>query len=466
MVFSSGIFLFLFLPVLWAFYYNPIYKKREFRNATLFLASLFFYAWGEPVFVVIMLLSVVMNYLLALWIEKAKGKNHRKGLLVVDILWNLGLLFVYKYLGFICSNLGLLFHGDDSYYRVEIALPIGISFFTFQILSYVADVYRKEVEAEKNMLHVGLYITMFPQLVAGPIVRYQTIADEIVNRKENFEDFSVGCMRFVVGLGKKVLIANIVGELADYIWQLDERTVLIAWMGAIAYTMQIYFDFSGYSDMAIGLGRMFGFHFEENFNYPYVSKSITEFWRRWHMSLSQWFRDYVYIPLGGNRAGKMRTFWNLFVVWLLTGIWHGANWTFICWGLLYFLLLMFEKSIGVNVKKGISHVYTMFFVILAWVLFRSNSITEAVGYWGNMFGIGTSGLIDPTTITLFRSYILVWPVVAIGCTSLPKKVAQWIRKKQEELYSVLLVLGTVSIFMLSVVYLVKNTYNAFIYFNF
>jgi alginate O-acetyltransferase complex protein AlgI len=337
-----------------AVYYNPFVKKRGFRNIVLLLASLFFYGWGEPVFVFLMILSIIVNWAFGLMVDGMAKKGNKLGMklgMILSVVYNLGLMFVFKYLTFVTKNISFLLHNDSIV--VNIALPIGISFFTFQLMSYVFDVYYGTAKVQKNLLYVGLYVSMFPQLIAGPIVRYETVADEIVNRVENRKDFAEGFGRFVVGLGKKILISNYVGKIADIAFATEGgMSVAMAWLGAIAYTLQIYFDFSGYSDMAIGLGRMFGFHFLENFNFPYVSKSITEFWRRWHITLSTWFRDYVYIPLGGNRVSKGRHIWNIFVVWFLTGVWHGANWTFICWGLLYFVLLMFEKLTGFHKKNG------------------------------------------------------------------------------------------------------------------
>ncbi len=464
MVFSSGTFLFFFLPVLLFFYYNPIFKGRRYRNYVLFIGSVLFYAWGEPVFVFLLLLSVAVNWGIGLLIAAAdkKGTRRGKGWMITGVVWNLLLLVVFKYLNFLAANLGLLLHGDADRYGVSVALPIGISFFTFQIMSYIIDVYRKKVQVQKNVFYVGMYIMMFPQLIAGPIVRYETVENEILNRKETSEEFAAGIARFVFGLGKKALLANYLGHMANYVWSAQERSVLFAWIGAAAYTMQIYYDFSGYSDMAIGLGRMFGFHYDENFNYPYIAKSITEFWRRWHISLSVWFRDYVYIPLGGNRAGKGRTYWNLFLVWLLTGIWHGADWTFVLWGLGYFVLLVFEKSIG-RKDKGISHFYTMFFVTLLWVLFRAESIAQAGSFIGTMFGIGSAGFVgEKAAAFLNYNFILLitgilgcFPVIPAIRKKLPAKAQEWMTAG-----------GMLVVFALSVLALVAGDYNPFIYFNF
>ncbi len=463
MVFSSTIFLFLFLPILLVVYYNPIIKNKSFKNVVLLFGSIFFYAWGEPVFVFLILISVFVNWLSGLLIYRTLHTVWSKIWLIVNLCWNIGLLFVFKYLQFIAENLGLLLYDDSAHFGIEIALPIGISFFTFQIMSYTIDVYRKRVPVQKNILYLGMYILMFPQLVAGPIVRYETVADEILNRKETSEDFTSGVSRFVFGLGKKVLIANYVGRIADFVWGADEKTVVLAWIGAIAYTLQIYFDFAGYSDMAIGLGRMFGFHYDENFNYPYISKSITEFWRRWHMSLSQWFRDYVYIPLGGNRVSESRNYLNLFVVWLLTGIWHGANWTFVVWGLGYFVLLVIEKKMGTIKIKGLSNVYTMFFVILLWVLFRADSLAQAGYYIGAMFGIGSVGILGDAAKAFLSHNILLFTVAIVGC--LP--VVPMLKKKMSDrCVEWISALSMVAIFVLCIMSLVTTDYNPFIYFNF
>ena len=355
-------------------------KFRTYKNLVLLAFSILFYAWGEPAFVLVMILSIIANYAFGRLIDKYRKKD--KVFLWLSVIFNLGILFIFKYLCFTLQNIGWLINKDFS--SIKIALPIGISFFTFQAMSYVIDVYKKKVKVQKSLFNLGLYISLFPQLIAGPIVRYETIAKEIENRYENYDDFAEGTVRFIQGLAKKVIIANQVALVADAAFEtpINELSTAFAWLGAIAYTLQIYFDFSGYSDMAIGLGRMFGFHFLENFNYPYMASSITDFWRRWHISLSSWFRDYVYFPLGGSRVdSKSSHIFNLFVVWLLTGIWHGANWTFIAWGLFYFILLVIEKQTGLDKKKAWwGHIYTMFFVILAWVLFRATNITNAYEY--------------------------------------------------------------------------------------
>lgn len=460
--------MFLFLPIVLAVYYNPIIKARGFRNIVLLLASLFFYGWGEPVFVFLMIISIIVNWALGLMIDRMRKKGSRRGMklgVFFSAAYNLGLMFIFKYLTFVTNNISLLLQ-DDSIV-VNIALPIGISFFTFQLMSYVFDVYYDKAKVQKNLLYVGLYVSMFPQLIAGPIVRYETVADEIENRAENRNEFAEGFGRFVVGLGKKILISNYVGKVADIAFGMEGgMSVAMAWLGAIAYTLQIYFDFSGYSDMAIGLGRMFGFHFLENFNYPYISKSITEFWRRWHITLSTWFRDYVYIPLGGNRVSRGRNIWNIFVVWLLTGVWHGANWTFICWGLLYFVLLMFEKLTGFHKKNGwYMHAYTMLFVIFGWVLFRADSITAALCYMGNMFGIGATGVVDATFTDCIANSAVVFAAAVFFSFPVVGRLSELL-KERPGLKNVLASAGMVLVFIASVLVCIKATYNPFIYLNF
>lgn len=383
----------------------------------------------------------------------------------------LAVLFVFKYLTFTGNILKGIFGFDSTI--PNIALPIGISFFTFQAMSYVIDVYRQKGEVQTNILYVGLYISFFPQLIAGPIVRYETIADQIKNRKETVEDFFDGFARFVVGLSKKVLLANSFAILADNAFNSsrDGSTLSVAfsWLGAIAYTMQIFFDFSGYSDMAIGLGRMFGFRFLENFNYPYISTSITEFWRRWHISLGTWFRDYVYFPLGGSRVGKVRNIFNLFVVWSLTGLWHGANFTFIIWGLMYFVLLVIEKMTGLHKKSGkainvFKWFYTIIFVIIGWVIFRAESIGDAVVYIKSMFGINGNEIIDGMFIGWFTQSLIVLGIGAVLCTPLIKKLKEKTSGNAFAEYGSVAIL--IVLFVVSVSSLVSSTYNPFIYFNF
>ena len=463
MLFSSTEFLFLFLPVVMILYYIPFVKNRTYRNMVLLLASLFFYAWGEPVFVALMVVSIFVNWLIGLQMDHSEKK---KSWLVLSVVWNLALMFVFKYLTFVLSNMELLLHRDIV--DLTIPLPLGISFFTFQILSYIFDLYYGKTNVQKKWYKFALYVSMFPQLVAGPIVRYDQIAYEIDHRQENLEDFSQGMTRFVYGLGKKVLLSNYMGVLADNMFYLSGEgslSVGAAWIGAIGYTLQIYYDFSGYSDMAIGLGRMMGFHFLENFNYPYVSRSITEFWRRWHMSLSSWFKDYVYIPLGGSREGAAKTYRNTFFVWLLTGIWHGANWTFIVWGLGYFVLLCIERLGGWT--KGIryiGHIYTMAAVILLWVVFRADSLTLAVRYIGQMFGTG-GALWDEAAASAFSGSILVLLAAAVLSTPVWKQLADRLRLSELTRKNVAAA-AAVPLFLLCIAKCMSSSYNPFIYFNF
>lgn len=463
MLFSSTEFLFLFLPVVMILYYIPFVKNRTYRNVVLLLASLFFYAWGEPVFVALMVASIFVNWLIGLQMDHSEKK---KSWLVLSVVWNLALMFVFKYLTFVLSNMELLLRRDIV--DLTIPLPLGISFFTFQILSYIFDLYYGKTNVQKKWYKFALYVSMFPQLVAGPIVRYDQIAYEIDHRQENLEDFSQGMTRFVYGLGKKVLLSNYMGVLADNMFYLSGEgslSVGAAWIGAIGYTLQIYYDFSGYSDMAIGLGRMMGFHFLENFNYPYVSRSITEFWRRWHMSLSSWFKDYVYIPLGGSREGAAKTYRNTFFVWLLTGIWHGANWTFIVWGLGYFVLLCIERLGGWT--KGIryiGHIYTMAAVILLWVVFRADSLTLAVRYIGQMFGTG-GALWDEAAASAFSGSILVLLAAAVLSTPVWKQLADRLRLSELTRKNVAAA-AAVPLFLLCIAKCMSSSYNPFIYFNF
>ena len=372
--------------------------------------SLFFYAWGEPIFVFLMVFSIIVGWFIGLHVGEISGHSNavRRKWFVTGVVFNVGLLFVFKYLTFTAHELGLLLGRDFSF--LSISLPIGISFFTFQILSYIFDIYYGKASPQKNMLNVGLYIALFPQLIAGPIVRYDEIEKQIAARNENIHDFSDGMMRFIYGLAKKVLLANFIAQIADNIFDANTSlSVATAWLGAVAYTLQIYFDFSGYSDMAIGLGKMFGFHFTENFNYPYISRSATEFWRRWHISLGTWFRDYVYIPMGGNRVSKVRWILNLFVVWTLTGLWHGANWTFVLWGLFYFVLLMMEKITNFPEKIGVlAHIYALLAIIIGWTLFRSPDINHAMNYIGTMIGVGSTGLFDSTAWYYIYNGRTVW----------------------------------------------------------
>ncbi|MBR6532038.1 MAG: MBOAT family protein [Clostridia bacterium] len=473
MLFSSSVFICIFFPLVLFFYYVVFKKNRSAQNVFLLLASLFFYSWGEPKFVFIMIASILLNWLFALLIEYFRKKQvFAKIILTISVVSNLIILFIFKYLNFAVDNINLFIKNDIVV--DDIALPIGISFFTFQAMSYVVDVYRKAGEVQKNPLNVGLYIAFFPQLIAGPIVRYQTIADQIKNRKESVSVFANGVQRFIVGFAKKIILSDTLALIADSAFNSKEfNSISFAWLGAIAYTLQIYFDFSGYSDMGIGLGKMFGFNFLENFNYPYTSVSITEFWRKWHISLGSWFKDYVYFPLGGSRVDKTtRLVFNLFCVWFLTGIWHGANWTFILWGLMYFALIVVEKITGFNRSKKlrvVKYFYTMFFVVLGWVFFRSEKVTDAYRYIKSMFGLCGNNFLSNETILYLNNYLAVIIIAAIAAMPIApiiKKRLNALPQKQKAVADCIEVLLLTIIFVAALSYMIKGTYSPFIYFNF
>lgn len=468
MLFSSSIFLFLFLPLVLVIYYLPLRKCRQGQNVFLLLASLFFYAWGEPWFVLVMIGSIVANYGFGLWVahNKRRGKTCRVPIFLT-LVANLGILFVFKYLMFTLSILNGL---GASFVIPVIELPIGISFFTFQALSYVLDVHRDRGQVQHSPLKVGLYISFFPQLIAGPIVKYETVADQIDNRQENWADFSSGCARFVVGLGKKVLLSNQLALIADRAYGMagDELTMSFAWLGAVAYILQLYNDFSGYSDMAIGLGKMFGFHFLENFNYPFIATSLADLWRRWHISLATWFRDYVYFPLGGSRVDtKAKMIRNMFVVWLFTGIWHGANWTYLAWGLINFAMLMLEKFGGLGKRWPLffKWLFTFMVFLLTCVFFRAESIMAALQYFKAMFGFG-AGLGDGLTVLYLTECWLPLLAAVIFSAPVAPKVRAWADKHNFVLLDVGYALLIAGVFLVSASFIIKGTYNPFIYFNF
>lgn len=471
MVFSSISFLFVFLPLLLAVYFLLPARLREGRNLVLLLFSLFFYGYGSPRFLLLMLLSIAVNYAGGLLAAPDQRRRRLWTGLVTAV--NLGLLGWFKYAGFLGANLNRIWTGLPV---PEVALPIGISFFTFQGLSYVLDVYRGEAAAERNPLRVALYISLFPQLVAGPIVRYTTVADEIRSRRETLDAFTDGAVRFLFGLGKKMLLANQLGLLADQVYATRPEflTTALAWLGAAAYTGQIYFDFSGYSDMAIGLGRMFGFHFLENFNYPYLSQSITEFWRRWHISLSTWFRDYLYIPLGGNRCAHWKHIRNILVVWALTGLWHGAAWNFLCWGLYFGLLLLGEKygwgRILERAPAALRHLYAMVLIVVSWVLFRAETLDYAVRFLQAMAGFAQGGLTDGRTTYYLLEFR--WELLLAIPAAMPFKswLQNWLESKSGAAAQALLAWGpklmALGLFGLSFLRLVSSSFNPFIYFRF
>ena len=464
MVFSSILFLFYFLPAILILYYL---SPKKSKNAVLFFGSLFFYAWGEPVHVGLLILSTVFNYFFGIQIEKAENdKKKKKIMLTIGIALNLLLLVVFKYTNFLIETLNLVLIHDIP--LTKITLPIGISFFTFQTMSYIIDVYRKNAKAQKNYINFGTYVALFPQLVAGPIVRYNSIDEQLTKRRETIEGFTKGIKCFTIGLAKKVLIANNIGLLWESInsMPISEISVLTSWLGVIAYALQIYFDFSGYSDMAIGLGKMFGFEFEINFNYPYISKSITEFWRRWHISLSTWFKEYVYIPLGGNRKGRARTYLNLFIVWTLTGIWHGAGMNFVAWGVYYALVLILEKSFLEKILKklpsGLTMLYSFVLVLIGWVLFASSDLASAVSYLKVMFGMGKNPAVDGIFIYNLRSYALLLAIGLIGAFPYPKKA--WTKLTQCK--NSVALLAVIVMLLLCTAYLIDSSYNPFLYFRF
>ncbi|HCY78746.1 MAG TPA: transcriptional regulator [Clostridiales bacterium] len=466
MVFSSTIFLCVYLPlVLLGYYICP----KKGRNLFLLIASLVFYAWGEPKYVFLMIFSILVNYIFGRLMDKHReNKKRLKLMLVLSVVIDIGLLSVFKYTDFIITNVNAIFGANFD--LLNIALPIGISFYTFQAMSYTIDVYRNDVRVQKNLIDFGMYITMFPQLIAGPIVRYADVQDQLAERSVTTADFSEGIMRFVVGLGKKVLLANQMGAVWSDIYALGgDVSALMAWTGAIAYTFQIYFDFSGYSDMAIGLGRMFGFKFPENFRYPYQSVSITDFWRRWHITLSTWFKEYLYIPLGGNRRGLARQALNLLIVWSLTGFWHGAGWNFVMWGLYYFVILFIEKLFLLKaldkLPKFFRHVYALLLIIIGWVIFASDDVSVLLPYLGSMFGAnGAIGGMDVYTL-LTKAVLLI--ICCIASTELPKKLflsaaGAMNEKAAFTLKSVL----TIALLALSMILLIGDSYNPFLYFRF
>ena len=477
MLFPSVEFIFAFLPIVLTVYFILLRRNVLLKNIWLFAASLFFYAFGEGSFILLMLGEILLDYLLALFLNRSQKRWARRTLLSIAIISNIGILGIFKYASFVCVDI-LHLPPDAVGIAADIHLPLGISFFTFQALSYVLDVYMGKVAATGSFLNVGLYVSFFPQLVAGPIVRYTDIADAINNRKESIDGFSSGVVRFLIGLSKKVLIANNMALVADAAWKLIigdrlEASVAMAWLGAISYTLQIYFDFSGYSDMAIGLGKIFGFDFPENFKHPYIATSLTEFWRRWHISLSSWFRDYVYIPLGGSRRGEARTYINLMIVWLLTGIWHGANYTFVVWGLLYGILLMIEKVICAHkairkqslIQRIAGRIYTMIVVTLAWVIFRSDSINDALIYILGMFGRGSGKLVDRVFVAYLKQNICFYIPAIIGCMPILESLEIKFGEKNP-IYNVAFGATVLAGFVISVSYIINNGYNPFIYFNF
>ncbi len=467
MVFSSITFLYYFLPLVIGLYFVC---PKKLKNGVLLFSSLIFYGWGEPKYIIFMVLSIVVNYILGLLIERHSGSAWGKRWLIVSVVFSLGMLGYFKYVDFFIENVNSL--TGLSVPLLKVVLPIGISFYTFQILSYTIDVYRKSTKAQKNLLSLATYVAFFPQLIAGPIVRYTDIAKALDSREHSLMKIRIGIRRFLFGISKKVLIANSLGELCKIFADSQERNVLFYWLYAVAFTLQIYFDFSGYSDMAIGLGKVFGFDFQENFNYPFISQSITEFWRRWHMSLGTWFRDYLYIPLGGNRVGKMRWLFNIFLVWMLTGLWHGAAWNFVIWGMLFAVLLMIEKlwlgSFLKKMPKSISHLYVMLLVIISFVIFDAPDLSTSAERIRSMFGMSGLPFTGVQSVYYLRSYLIIFVLAIIGSTDLPKRIIGRIRKTP---FGSIALTGAepvvcVVLLLLTTAYLIDASFNPFLYFRF
>lgn len=465
MLFSSIVFLFTFLPIVLILYYV---LPRQFKNPVLLLASLLFYAWGEPIYLFLMMFSILFNYISGLDIARNLGnKRAARKSLIFNVVVNLCVLGFFKYEGFVLNSLNAVLPVEIPFQ--EVALPVGISFYTFQILSYIIDVYRGNVPVQKNLMDFALYVTMFPQLIAGPIVKYAEIDEQLHVREENWGRFGEGVMYFIRGLAKKVLLANTVGMIYTNVSGMapEDVSVVTAWLGCLAYTFQIYFDFSGYSDMAVGLGKMFGFEFPWNFNYPYIAQSVTEFWRRWHISLSSWFREYVYIPMGGNRVPVPKHIRNLLVVWLLTGLWHGAAWNFVAWGLYYGVILIFEKYFFHRVldklPEVLRHIYSLVLVMVGWVLFFSPSFAGALEYLKLMFGAGGHGFMDGEALYLLISNLGLWVIAIVSSTPLVYGVYERYVGRRKPVADVVIYAG---MFLLCVAYLVTETYNPFLYFRF
>ncbi len=466
MVFSSLLFLFIYLPVVLAIYYiTPL----KWRNLMLLIANLIFYGWGEPVYIVIMFASILIDYTHGLLVEKYRAEDKKaRAFVISSMVFNLALLFFFKYYDFMADQLRVL-PGLGGLPRLNVPLPIGISFYTFQTMSYTVDVYRGQARAQRSIVSFGTFVTLFPQLIAGPILQYRDLDEQLTSREHSAARFASGVRIFTVGLAKKVLLANSIGMLWDVYRQmpLSSLTTAGAWLGVLAFTFQIYFDFSGYSDMAVGLGRMFGFEFMRNFDYPYISRSITEFWRRWHISLGSWFRNYLYIPLGGNRRGKARQYLNLLIVWAATGFWHGASWNYLLWGLYFCLLLVLEKAFLLraleHAPRAVSHIYALFFIVLGWAIFGIEDAGALSGYLAAMFGRAPGGWCCAADGYYLGNYALMLPVLAVASTPLAARLfGRLDGRAQRAVLPVLLLLGLT----LCVAYLVDATYNPFLYFRF
>lgn len=468
MVFSSLIFIFVFLPVTILIYYIA---PKALRNLVIFGASLIFYAWGEPIYILIMMFSTIFDYINGLVIDKYReNRKLARVVFINSLVINLGILGFFKYYGFIIGNINGLLNLDIP--LINLPLPLGISFYTFQTLSYTIDIYLNKIPVQKNIISFGAYVTMFPQLVAGPIVRYSEVCRELNSRQENLYQFGEGAELFIIGLSKKILLANNIGLLWDTIkaTPVVELTVLSSWLGILAFTFQIYFDFGGYSDMALGLGKMFGFNFMKNFDYPYISKSITEFWRRWHISLGAWFREYVYIPLGGNKEGMLKQYRNIIIVWLLTGFWHGANWNFILWGLYYGVFLIIEKTFLLkwleNKPKFIRHIYTLLVVIVGWVFFEFDNIALGTTYIKTMFGLANRPMIDGNSIYYLYTNIFLFVILIVFSTPIPNRIFSGFKERLVRGGTIFVPIAYMLLIFLCTAYLVNETYNPFLYFRF
>ena len=464
MLFSSIPFLYYFLPCVLILY---LIAPKKLKNAVLLLSSLFFYWWGEPRYVILMVFNIAFGYVCGLLIEKFRGKAASKLFMSLSVIVSIGLLGYFKYADFLIENFNAI--TGLSVPLLKIALPIGISFYTFQLLSYTIDVYRGDVPAQKNPVTLAAYVALFPQLIAGPIVRYSDVALQLDERKHSFEYVSIGIRRFIIGLAKKVLIGDAMFALCDIFRASGEKSVLFYWMYAIAFCIHVYFDFSGYSDMAIGLGKIFGFDFLENFNYPFISKSASEFWRRWHMSLGSWFRDYVYIPMGGNRVGKYRLVLNLMVVWMLTGLWHGAAWNFVIWGLYFGVLLMIEKRFFAKFLSKhafIGHIYTLFLVIISFVIFNAADMRGIFSDIGGLFGAGGIPLVSKETLYCLKDFGLLFILGIVGATPLMKNLTLKLREKKEGLMNVLEIIFLAVLLIMVTAYFVDGSFSPFLYFRF
>ena len=462
MVFTSISFIYYFLPLLLICYFVV---PKKFRNIILLMFSVLFYFYGEPKYILLMLIEVLISYVVGLLIDKYKSKN----ILIIGIFIHVLLFGIFKYFNFVIINVNNLFHSNLN--LLNVVLPIGISFYTFQIISYEIDVYNKKVNVQSNILKYFLYVFLFPQLIAGPIVRYQDVNNEIDNRNVTFEMFARGVRRFIIGLSKKVIIANNLGELCNIYLNLGDKSVLFTWIFAISYMLQIYFDFSGYSDIAIGLGKMLGFNFPENFNYPYMAKSITDFWRRWHMTLSSWFRDYVYIPLGGNKKGVLKQIRNILIVWSLTGLWHGASWNFIVWGLYFGILLILEKFIlkkyFSNVPKFIKCIYTLFLVMISFVIFQGDRLSSAFNIIKGLFGLNGELFINNVTLYYLKGYVLFIVLGVIGATNYVRNLVINISNgKGKKIINILEPIYLLILLIIVTMYLIDSSYNPFLYFRF